>query len=261
VDEVITSPGCYSIGQVARSARVTIRTLHHYDEIGLVRPSRRTESGYRLYADADLDRLQRALCYRELGFGLEEIMAILDDPSVDPVDHLRGQHRVLTDRIEELQRMVAAIEKTMEARRMGINLTPDELFEVFGDVEMASYQEEAERRWGETDAYKESQRRTVTYTKADWLRIKAEADEVQQEFAAAYTGGQPAGGATAMDLAERHRQHIERWFYPCGYVMHRNLGNMYVEDPRFAANYDKLAPGLERYVAAAIAANAARHGA
>jgi DNA-binding transcriptional MerR regulator len=260
VHEVITSTGCYAIGQVARFAGVTIRTLHHYDEIGLLRPSRRAESGYRLYTDADLERLQRVLCYRELGFPLEEITGILDDPAVDPVDHLRRQHRVLTDRIAELERMVRAIEKTMEARKMGMNLTPQELFEVFGDVEIGGYQEEAEQRWGETDAWKESQRRTATYTKDDWLRIKAEADEIQRQFGETYQAGEPADGTAAMDLAERHRQHLERWFYPCGYKMHRNLGNLYVDDPRFAANYDKVAPGLERYVAAAIAANAERHG-
>jgi DNA-binding transcriptional MerR regulator len=245
---------------VSRFASVTVRTLHHYDEIGLLRPSRRTESGYRLYTDADLDRLQRVLCYRELGFGLDQITAILDDSSVDQLEHLRRQHALLTGRIEELGRMVNTIEKTMEARKMGINLDPQELFEVFGDTDVTQYQEEAEQRWGSTDAWRESRRRAATYTKDDWIRVRDETNEIQEGFAAALRSGAPADGDVAMDLAERHRQHIERWFYPCGYLMHRRLGDLYVDDPRFAANYDKLAPGLERYVRDAIHANAARHG-
>jgi DNA-binding transcriptional MerR regulator len=245
---------------VSRLAGVTVRTLHHYDEIGLLRPSERTASGYRLYAPADLDRLQRVLCYRELGFGLDEITAILDDPSADPLDHLRRQHGLLTGRIEQLRRMVAAIEKTMEARKMGIDLEPRELFEVFGDVDPTAHQEEAERCWGDTDAWRESQRRTAAYTKDDWKRVTGELRHIHQGFADAMGAGRPTDGPEAMDVAEEHRRHIERWYYACGYRMHRGLGDMYVDDPRFAANYEKLAAGLAPYVRDAIHANAARHG-
>src|SRR6266498_107409 len=112
----------YSVGDVARLAHVTVRTLHHYDEIGLLRPSARTEAGYRRYSDSDLERLQRVLCYRDLGFSLEEITAILDHPAIDPLGHLRRQHGLLTGRIDRLRRMVATVERAMEARKMGINL-------------------------------------------------------------------------------------------------------------------------------------------
>lgn len=248
----------YSVGEVSRLAGVTVRTLHHYDDVGLLRPSGRTASGYRLYAPADLDRLQRVLCYRELGFGLDEITAILDDPAADPVDHLRRQHVLLTDRIEELRRMVAAIEKTMEARKMGVELDPQELFEVFGDADPTVHHDEAEHRWGGTDAWKESRRRTAAYTKDDWKRITGDQRRIQERLAAALVAGEPADGAVAMDLAEEHRQHIERWFYPCGHAMHRGLGDLYVADPRFAASYETLAPGLAAYVRDAIHAYAAR---
>jgi DNA-binding transcriptional MerR regulator len=250
----------YSVGAVSRLARVTVRTLHHYDEVGLLRPSGRTASGYRLYEPADLDRLQRVLFYRELGFGLDEITAILDDPATDPLDHLRRQHGLLTGRIEELRRMVAAIEKTMEARKMGVDLDPRELFEVFGDFDPSAHQAEAEERWGDTDAARESSRRTAGYTKEDWQTIVAEQRRIQEDLAGAMKAGQPADGAAAMDLAEEHRRHVDRWYYPCGYAMHRGLGVMYVDDARFAANYERLAPGLAAYVRDAIAANAARHG-
>ena len=89
-----------NVGEVAALAGVTVRTLHHYDRIGLLSPSGRTSSGYRQYAPADLDRLHQVLLYRELGFPLEEVAALLDDPAADPAEHLRRQHRLLRDRLE-----------------------------------------------------------------------------------------------------------------------------------------------------------------
>lgn len=143
----------YPVGQVAGFAGVTVRTLHHYDEIGLLAPSGRSHAGHRRYSDADLDRLQQILFYRELGFPLDEVAALLDDPEADPRAHLRRQHELLTARIERLQKMAAAVEHAMEARTMGINLTPEEKFEVFGDKDPEAHAEEAERRWGGTEAY------------------------------------------------------------------------------------------------------------
>ena len=150
----------YSVGQVAGYAKVTVRTLHHYDEIKLLSPSGRTPAGYRRYDDADLDRLQQILFYRELGFSLEEIASILDDRDVSPSEHLRRQHRLLSGRIARLQEMAAAVEEALEARKMGINLTPEEKFEMFGEG-YQEYEAEAEQRWGETDAWKQSQQRTA----------------------------------------------------------------------------------------------------
>jgi DNA-binding transcriptional MerR regulator len=136
----------YSVGEVAGFAGVTVRTLHHYDEIGLLVPGGRSHAGHRRYDDADLDRLQQVLFYRELGFPLEEVAALLDDPTTDPRAQLRRQHELLTARIERLQQMAAAVEHAMEARRMGINLTPEEKFEVFGDKDPEAHAQEAERR-------------------------------------------------------------------------------------------------------------------
>src|SRR4051794_28705144 len=112
-----------NVGEVAALAGVTVRTLHHYDRIGLLSPSGRTAAGYRRYAPADLDRLHQVLLYRELGFPLEEVATLLDDPSADPGAHLRRQHQLLLDRLERASAMVAAVEKEMEARAMGIALT------------------------------------------------------------------------------------------------------------------------------------------
>ncbi|MFW3169795.1 MerR family transcriptional regulator [Geodermatophilus sp. CPCC 206100] len=249
-----------NVGEVAALAGVTVRTLHHYDRIGLLSPSGRTSAGYRRYSPADLDRLHQVLVYRELGFPLEEVATLLDDPSADPAEHLRRQHRLLLDRVERTSAMVTAVEKEMEARAMGIDLTPEEKFELFGDWLPEEYEAEAEQKWGDTEAWAQSQRRTRAYTKDDWVRIKAEGEDVESRFAAALRDGVPADSAAAMDLAEEHRQQISRNFYDCSYEIHAGLGRMYVEDGRFTAHYERIAPGLAQYVSDAIQTNAARHG-
>ena len=247
-----------NVGDVAALAGVTVRTLHHYDRIGLLSPSERTSAGYRRYTPSDLDRLHQVLVYRELGFPLEEIATLLDDPAADPVAHLRRQLALLRDRLDRTRAMVAAVEKEMEARTMGISLTPEERFEVFGDHDPSQYDAEVEERWGETDAYRESRRRTSSYTKDDWLRIKAEGADVERRFAEALRSGTAADSEQAMEVAEEHRQHISRWFYDCPPEMHAGLGRMYVEDERFTAHYEEIAPGLAQYVSTAVQANAAR---
>jgi len=247
------------VGEVAALAGVTVRTLHHYDRIGLLSPSGRTAAGYRQYSPADLDRLHRVLLYRELGFSLEDVAALLDDDT-DPEAHLRRQHRLLRDRLERTQAMVAAVEKEMEARAMGMSLTPEEKFEVFGEFDPDQYEEEVQERWGETDAYAQSKRRTSAYTKEDWVRIKQEGEDVEVRFAAALQAGVPADSEQAMDIAEEHRQQISRNFYDCPPEMHAGLGRMYVEDERFTAHYEQIAPGLAQYVSTAVQANAARQG-
>ncbi|WP_030342665.1 MerR family transcriptional regulator [Streptomyces sp. NRRL S-1022] len=249
----------YSVGQVAGFAGVTVRTLHHYDEIGLLAPGERTYAGHRRYSDADLDRLQQILFYRELGFPLDEVAALLDDPDADPRTHLRRQHRLLTARIEKLQKMAAAVEQAMEARTMGIDLTPEERFEVFGDKDPEQYAEEAGQRWGDTEAWAESQRRAARYTKEDWKRIQAEVDDWGERYAALVAAGERPAGEAAMELAEEHRRHISRYYFEVPYEMHRCFAGMYVSDERFKAFYDSMHPGLAEHLRDAILANADRH--
>ena len=251
----------YSVGQVARFAGVSVRTLHHYHQIGLLEPSGHTPSGYRQYADEDLERLQRVLFYRELGFPLDEIVTVLADPATDRVAHLRRQHELLTQRVRRLQTMVTAVERAMEAMKVGISLTPEERFEVFGEQDPAQYAEEAERRWGDTGAYRQSRERTSRYSKEDWVRLKEAGANLNRRFAEALASGAAPDSEQAMDLAEEHRRSINDAFYDCGYEIHRGLAEMYLADPRFTRNYENVAPGLAQYVHDAILANAARAGA
>jgi DNA-binding transcriptional MerR regulator len=251
-------PMSLTVGAVARLAGVTVRTLHHYDEIGLLSASDRSDAGYRRYADADVERLQRILFYRELGFGLEQIGDVMADGDADAAGHLRRQHAMLLDRIGRLKRMAAAVEKAMEARTMGINLTPEERLEVFGDFDPDEHAAETEERWGGTDPYRESQRRAASYTKADWERIKAQGQAAIEQVVAAMSAGKPADSAEATAGAEAHRRQIDEAFYECSYEMHVGLAEMYIADPRFTATYEKIARGLAQYLHDAIKANAAR---
>jgi MerR family transcriptional regulator, thiopeptide resistance regulator len=258
VSDSRTAAGSYSVGRVADLSGVTIRTLHHYDEIGLLSPGGRSDAGYRVYEDSDLERLQRILFYRELGFTLKEISTIIDDPGTDSMGHLRRQRGLLVARIAQFNAMVDAIDYEMEAKTMDIKLTPEERFEVFGDFRPEDHAEEAERRWGETDSYKESNRRVSKYTKEDWLDLKAEAEEVQNRLAAAFEAGLAPDSEEATAAAEAHRKHLSRWFYECTYEIHRGLTDMYVSDERFRSNYDTQTPGLAAYIKEAAHANAAR---
>jgi MerR family transcriptional regulator, thiopeptide resistance regulator len=246
----------YTVGKVARLAGVTVRTLHHYDEIGLLSPSDRSGAGYRRYEDADLERLQQIMYYRELGFPLEEIAEIIDDPAADPASHLRRQHELLSDRLARLHKMLNAIEFAMEAGKVGINLTPEERFEVFGGFNPDDYEQEVRQRWGGSDAYAQSARRVSGYTKADWLEIKAQGEDWGRRIVAVMESGAAPESAEAMELAEEHRRHISQWYYECSYEIQTGLAEMYLADERFMATYEAIKPGLTVFLHDAIMANA-----
>ena len=145
---------------------------------------------------------------------------------------------------------------------MGMALTPEEQFEVFGtDKVGGEWAAEAEERWGDTDAWRESQRRAARYTKDDWTEMKAQSDVALRAYADAMNAGVAATSEQAMALAEDNRRFISRWFYDCSHAMQRNLADMYIADERFRATYDTVAPGLAQYVHDAIIANASAHNA
>jgi len=245
-----------TVGQVAERFGVTVRTLHHYDEIGLLTPSERSLSGYRLYTEADLGRLQHVVVYRRLGFALEEVALLLEHPE-SAAEHLRRQRAEVLRRLDELRDLVTAIDRALEREMSNQPATPDEMKELFGEG-FQDAQAEAEERWGETDAWQQSQQRTKNYSKADWEEVRAESDRTHQAFTDAMDAGEPPTSEVAMDAAELHRASMQR-FYDCSYDMHRNLADMYISDPRFTATYDEIRPGMAHYVRDAIHANADRH--
>jgi MerR family transcriptional regulator, thiopeptide resistance regulator len=250
----------YTVGELSRLTGVTVRTLHHYDEIGLVRPSGRTAAGYRLYTEAEVLRLQQVLLFRELGLPLDEIGAAIDE-AASQEDLLRRHREVLVAKRGRLDAMVAAVDAALtvlSSKDAAMTMTNEDFKAMFDGFDPSAYEAEAEARWGDTDAYKESARRTKQYTKADWARYQAEAQANGVELAALMRAGVPVTAPEVQAAVDAHRLLIDRWFYPCSVEMHKQLGAMYVADPRFTANLDKIAPGFARYLSDAIAASVPR---
>jgi len=247
-----------TVGSLARLAGVTVRTLHHYHDIGLVVPAGRTESGYRTYGPPEVERLQEVLFFRELGFPLEAIRDVVGRQEYTRAAALRRQRELLEARAEHVIDMIDAVDRAIAAERTGVTMTNEEMLEVFGDFDPAQYEEETKERWGDTDAYRESARRVSRYTKDDWKAMQADADAINQDFLKLMAAGIPAGDPAAMDLAERHRLHITKWFYDCTKEIHSGLGQMYLADVRFKENIDKAGEGLAEFLSSAIAANAMR---
>lgn len=247
----------WTVGEVARLARITVRTLHHYDEIGLLSPADRSSAGYRLYGPEELERLHRILLFRELDVPLDAIGRLLDDPAFDPSEALRAQRELLLDRVRRTEAIVEAVDRTLHALEEGRTMSASEMFEGFDALDHATLRKEAEERWGDTEAYEESVRRAKDYTPEDWARIKAESDAIEQALADLMAAGHPPDGEEAMEQAEAARRHIGH-FYDCSHAMHAGLADMYESDPRFRRHYEERAEGLAAYVAAAIRANAAR---
>ncbi len=243
----------YTVSEVAGMSGVTVRTLHHYDEIGLVSPGRRSGAGYRIYERSDLERLQEVLVLRELELPLLEIREALDGDPADREAILRRQHDALQGRRRRLDRILDTVQRSLDAMK-GSDMSDEDLF---GGFDPSQYEDEVKERWGETDAYKESSRRTASYTKDDWKRLGEEIEAVEAALADLLASGAAAESAEAMALAEQARLHIDRWFYPCSTEMHSMLAEGYVTDPRFTQHYEDRQEGLAQFVRDAIVANGA----
>jgi len=248
----------YLVSEVARIAGVSVRALHHYDAIGLLVPKQRTEAGYRVYDEDDLLRLQQILLGRELGLALEDIRRALDDPAFDHRRALLAQRRQLQARARRADEMIRAVDAALAMLGDGSGGSMDAK-QLFDGFDPAQYEAEVQERWGETEAYRESARRSRRYGKDDWRRIQEEQAAIYADAAAALRAGHAPDAEEAMEVAERHRQSIERWFYPCGPAMHANLADLWEADPRYAKNIDAHGEGLTRFLAAAVRANARRH--
>ncbi|KUJ64822.1 MerR family transcriptional regulator [Streptomyces albus subsp. albus] len=252
-------PDGLTVGRAAALVGVSVKTLHHWDGIGLVRPSGRTWAGYRVYAGDDIARIHRVLVYRELGFPLAEIGRILDDPDIDARGHLRRQRSQLVERISRLETMVHAVDRMLAATSGGMRLTPRQQVEIFGDDWQPTWVEEAEERWGDSAQWAQYAERAAALTPEDWQGIAAQTDTWNADLAAARRKGVEVGSEEANALAERHRALLSTYF-DCTHSMHVCMGRMFTDDPGFAEYFDALAPGLAHWLREVIAANAEAHG-
>ena len=249
------SEATYTVGRLARAAGVTVRTLHHYEQVGLLAPSRRSEAGYRLYTHADLERLQQILFFKELGFALGEIRRIMLHPGFERRAALEAQQELLRRKARRLDALIAAVAAALTADEKGTHMDEHEMFEAFGGFDPSEYEDEARQRWGHTNAYQQSARRTATYTKEDWVAIRREEDEITAGVAELMS--RAVADAAVQELIGRKWRLINERFYECSPEMFAGLGSMYADDPRFAETYEKVRPGLAAFIRDAMAVYAA----
>jgi len=243
----------WSIQQIARAAGTTTRTLRYYGEVGLLAPSRIGRNGYRFYNEDALVRLQRILLLRELGLGIPEITRVLAGER-DPVAALGLHLQFLESEKTRLVRQIASVETTLLKLKGGEQLMPDEVFDGFDHTQ---YREEVIERWGQ-DAYDRADRWWTSLSEQDRQQHQLTQTQIARGFAAAMRAGQAPGSGEVQEITRRHVQWLSQAVTPSkGYLT--GLGEMYVADPRFAANYDTYAAGTAAFVRDAMAIYAERN--
>ena len=248
----------YRIGEIARLSGVSVRMLRHYDALGLLRPRGATESGYRLYDGASLNRLRRIAYLRSLDFPLAQIGRMLDGAEDDAMTALRLHRELMLKKRAQIDAVLCRIERAIALEMSGQpeDATQTEMME---ENAMKEYEEtkrmhadEARERWGHTDAYRESELRRTARTEEQENEALLEMDAILAEFAAVRT--LPPEGEMAQELAARLQAHITKWYYPCTDEIFAGLGAMYVQDERFTRNIDRHGEGTAAFMSRAIAA-------
>ena len=242
----------YKINEVSKLTGVSIRMLHHYDKIRLLEPSKRTGSNYRMYNDDDIARLYQILLFKELEFPLQEIKQILDDKDFNREEALKAQRNLIFKKKQRLERILESIDDTIE--NLGGETMSKDNFKAFGYEEVKKhqekYKEETEKRYGNSDAYKESQEKTSKYSKNDWENIMEEASGIYEELAKLRE--KDPSDNQVQDLVEQWRNHISANLYNCTIEIFRGLALMYVADERFTKNIDKYGEGLAQFMSDAM---------
>ena len=239
----------YTVQQLANMAGVSARTLHHYDHIGLLKPSTRTAAGYRLYGEKDLLRLQQILFFKELDFPLSEIQSILDQPNFDQLQALEHHRQTLLERAGRLTRLLQTIDKTILRLTEGnMEMTDAELYEGFTPEQIERYQREVRDRYDPT-LVQESERRVRRMSKEQWQAVKKDREDITRLMADLM--GRTPGDLEVQKVVGRHHAHIEQ-FYPASAEVYRGLGQLYVEHEEFRAFYNKYRAGLADFMQAAM---------
>ena len=250
----------YKIGEVARFSGLSERCLRYYESIGLLVPQTRSASGYRLYADGDLLRLQRIMQAKQLGFSLDAIVSLMDAEPTQWILALEQQKAQLLQQLDATQKQLKCLDAwmlQMQEPTKGVSMMSgkeEQVAQMFAGLEPEKLEREAEARWGNTSTWRESKRRTATYTKEDWERYRCEQATWIEALAQCFRSNEPVDMPKVKALAEEHRESIGRWFYPCTADMQLGLAVMYEQDERFRAYYDRVEIGLTDYLVRAIRA-------
>lgn len=246
----------YKVNQIAELAGITVRTLRYYDKIGLLVPSARSDAGYRLYADDDLERLQQILFFRELDFPLARIQELMNNPHFSRQEALVMQIDWLDQKAAHYLKLAQLARNTMKHWEGGRKMPAKNLFEGFDyeqmQLEQKKYAAEVKERWGSSEAYQISQQRTAQYHREDWERLNQLQIDNMKQLCDLYNDGTAYDDPRVMQVVENAMDFINQNFYPCSLEIMSNLGNMYICDERFTAYYEKFSPGLAVYYNNAI---------
>ena len=237
----------YKINEVSKLTGVTVRTLHYYDEIGLLKPSEVTESNYRLYDETALQSLQEILFYRELEFQLSEIKEIMASPSYDRDFALKQHKDLLQKKRDRLDGLIHLVDQTIKGE-MKMNFKPFDMSEI--EATKQKYAKEAKERWGNTAAYQESEKRTKNYKAEEWQMINEESGVIFKAFHE--DKANDAAGENAQKLVASWQAYITKYFYPCTNEILAGLGLMYIHDERFKENIDQYGEGTAEFMSRAI---------
>ena len=232
------------IKEFAEFTGVSVRTLHYYDEIGLLVPAYVEEyTGYRYYDENSILRMQEILFYRELDFSLKSIGEILSSPNYDTNKALTEQKKLLTLKKERLEKLISAIDDAMKG---------ENVVRAFDNSEFEKHKAEAKERWGKTDAYKEHAEKTKNYTKDKWNNLVEEMNDIFAEVAVCMKNGEEPNSVNVQNLVKMLQNHITENYYLCTNEILAGLGQMYVADERFKNNIDKHADGTTEFISKAI---------
>ncbi len=237
------------IKEFAKLTGVSVRTLHYYDEIGLLQPSFVDEqNGYRFYDEESLTRMQEILFYRELDFSLKDIQTILSSPHYDKRNALKEQKHLMLLKKERLERLITALDSAMKGEKLTMNVFDNSEFEAQREL----YAKEAKEKWGRTDAYKESAEKTKGYSKEKWNEVNEGMNALMAEFAECMKSGFAPDSDEAQVLVKKWQDYISDNYYTCTNEILKGLGVMYTEDERFRANIDKHGVGTAQFMCEAI---------
>ena len=237
------------IRDFAKLTGVSIRTLHYYDEIGLLKPSIVDEqNGYRFYDEENLERMQEILFYRELDFPLKSIMSILNSPDYSKKSALKEQKNLLMLKKQRLEGLILALEQAMKGEKIAMNIFDNSEFE----EKRQQYAKEAQEKWGNTAAYKESAEKTKSYSKEKWNDVNSGMDNLMAEFAQCKNNGFAPENVETQALVKKWQDYISANYYNCTKEILAELGKMYTADERFKENIDKHGDGTAEFMAAAI---------
>lgn len=236
-----------TVKQLALKAKVSVRTLHYYDQIDLLNPTSRSPKGYRLYSFQDQLKLQQILFFKELGVPLKDIKVLINNPAFNPIKTLKKHRSAITTKIQSYKNLLNTLDKTI--KNYNPNKMSHDLYEGFSPEEAKQYRDEAIQRWG--DQVTKSEKKLSKLSKAEFQALKQEGLQIVKDLSLLMKKDQPVNSPETQAKIKEYHDHMQN-YYNCTLTIFQNLGEMYVQDARFTKYYEDIAKGLAKYISQAI---------